>query len=1201
VIDAALLLADLRREVTRLEDDLRERAGTDDEVRETIASEYARAKEAGRTALGRDDWREELLTQGAVAWVLGCVFVRFLEDTGLLDDPWLSGPGDRRGVARGRRQVHFQDHPADTDREYLRAAFRAAARFPAVAPLFDERHNLAWRLPISGDAASELVDFWARLDAEAEEEGRLRHDFSDERRSTRFLGDLYQDLSDEAKKRYALLQTPEFVESFILDRTLEPALEEFGLPAVRMIDPTCGSGHFLIGAFERLFTRWQDAEPGTNAPALAQKALDAVHGVDINPFAVAIARFRLLVAALVACGTHRLADAHGFTMQVACGDSLLHGPRDGQFHGFGPAAHRRGIEHHFLTEDVEEVDAILSRGYHAVVGNPPYIVARDRALNDAYRERYKSCKGKYSLAVPFMERFFELAAPKGPNGSPVAGFVGKITANSFMKREFGTALVEDYLPGRDVQTLVDASGAYIPGHGTPTVLLFGRMRDPRLADLRVVDGVRGEPRPPDDPARGLVWRSIVDHVDQPGTENGYVRSSDVAREEFAAHPMTLGVGRDLRKRLESGGIRQRDVIADIGVFGIPSTDELLLRDRADWQRSNSASEYLRDLVLGDAVRDWRVNAVETAWFPYDGSALQPVAEAALRALWRGRTVLWERQTFDRLSYKQEGRPWYEWHQVTLQRLRTPLTITFGEVATHNHFVLDRGGKVFKQTAPVIKLPAEAGEEEHLALLGVLNSSTACFWLKQVCQTKGAHLAQSRTREERYAFNASNVADLPLPAHRPPAIPTALDRLARERADLLADPGALLAGGREALDEAARRDGEHFARMVSLQEELDWQVLASFGLVDADVPVPGEQAPALALGERAFEIVLARRVARDEAETTWFARHGSTPITELPDHWPADYHDIVQRRIALIESDRDIGLIERPEGKRRWNQDPWEVRERRALRGWLLDRLEALDLFGEGRFVTAAQLADALRDDERARLAAARYAGRADAQLEAVVEELVLEEAVPHLAAQRLKDPGLRKHAAWERTWDLQRAEDAIDALTELDEDDPRHLSADRAEARKRAEVGDIAVPPKYAQADFRRPGFWKLRGKLDVPKERFVLVPDGGRPGDPSPVVGWAGWDHARLALALANHVGVLRTRDGADATRLAPLLAGVLELLPWVAQWHPDPDPDSAQPLAADLEDFLTDELAQLSLTRDDLRAWRPPAPTRGRRASGS
>ena len=63
--------------------------------------------------------------------------------------------------------------------------------------------------------------------------------------------------------------------------------------------------------------------------------------------------------------------------------------------------------------------------------------------------------------------------------------------------------------------------------------------------------------------------------------------------------------------------------------------------------------------------------------------------------------------------------------------RIALSIAFAFVATHNHFVLDRGGKVFKQTAPIIKLPADATEDDHLALLGLLNSSTACFWMKQV--------------------------------------------------------------------------------------------------------------------------------------------------------------------------------------------------------------------------------------------------------------------------------------------------------------------------------------------------------------------------------------------------------------------------------------------------------------------------------------
>ncbi len=61
-------------------------------------------------------------------------------------------------------------------------------------------------------------------------------------------------------------------------------------------------------------------------------------------------------------------------------------------------------------------------------------------------------------------------------------------------------------------------------------------------------------------------------------------------------------------------------------------------------------------------------------------------------------------------------------------------------------------------------------------------------------------------------------------------------------------------------------------------------------------------------------------------------------------------------------------------------------------------------------------------------------------------------------------------------------------------------------------------------------------------------------------------------------------------------LLAGILELLPWVAQWHPDPDPGTGELPARELEDFLADELGALGCTRDDLRDWRPPT-TAGRR----
>ena len=47
-----------------------------------------------------------------------------------------------------------------------------------------------------------------------------------------------------------------------------------------------------------------------------------------------------------------------------------------------------------------------------------------------------------------------------------------------MKREFGSKLIEQVLPRLDLTHVIDTSGAYIPGHGTPTVILFGRHRAP---------------------------------------------------------------------------------------------------------------------------------------------------------------------------------------------------------------------------------------------------------------------------------------------------------------------------------------------------------------------------------------------------------------------------------------------------------------------------------------------------------------------------------------------------------------------------------------------------------------------------------------------------------------------------------------------------------------------------------------------------
>ncbi|MEQ9065689.1 MAG: SAM-dependent methyltransferase, partial [Gimesia chilikensis] len=141
---------------------------------------------------------------------------------------------------------------------------------------------------------------------------------------------------------------------------------------------------------------------------------------------------------------------------------------------------------------------------------------------------------------------------------------------------------------------------------------------------------------------------------------------------------------------------------------------------------------IREYLEGEGCRHWRATAEALVLFPYVTGG---VSKRFATFLWPWRTTLTERTTFSG-NMSDAGRDWWEYQQFTEFPYRAPLSITFGEIATHNHFVLDRGGKVFNQTAPVVKLPTKSTESDYLELLGLLNSSTACFWLKQVCFPKG---------------------------------------------------------------------------------------------------------------------------------------------------------------------------------------------------------------------------------------------------------------------------------------------------------------------------------------------------------------------------------------------------------------------------------------------------------------------------------
>jgi hypothetical protein len=1242
VIDSSALLTDLKAQLKVLRADLTERAedrGNPWGAR--LRAEHADARDRGRTARTWSVWREDEVEQAAVAWLVATAFLRFCEDNDLLagaradGEPapvgWIVAPasmvtddgvraddntaglGDAR-VARAEEHVtaYFRANPTHNRRHWIQHGLRVLADQPAGKALVDPAHHPVWTAEISPEAATALLQFWRRTDPA----GNLVHDFHDPELGTRFLGDLYQELSEHAKSTYALLQTPEFVEELILDRTLTPALRETSLGDLRLIDPTCGSGHFLLGALERLIRAWAVEAPGLDVKERVRRAMDAVHGVDINPFAVAIARFRLTVAGLRAMGEISLVGVPELGYHLAIGDSLLgeqgrQGTTDelagdwheGQFDlgdtltgpfdedPSGKSEPSTGFA--YGNEDLAEYHGILQPGrYHVVVGNPPYITVKDKALNKAYRDAYKTAHRQYALSVPFMELFFRLAI-RGEQGRP-AGHVGQITANSFMKREFGTKLVEDFFAGHyakdgrlvDLTQVIDTSGAFIPGHGTPTVIIIGRPRH-RVADtVRAVLGARGEPGQPEDPAKGRVWTEIVEHIDDDEYEGTYVKMTSLKREVLTEHPLSLSAGRFVKEAIEEASATALSNLTEsTGFEAVTREDDAYFRGTSASRRVASEAQ-VRYVVTGAELRDWSLNDPPLAIFPYDESGTPVASEDLQRALWPERELLWRRRALSG-TQRELGLHWWEYNQLNRKRLNARFLIAFAFVATHGHFSLSREQAIFVRSAPVIKLPEGATEEQHLELLGVLNSSTACLWLKQVSHDKGIRGEgggfTSDDWERFYEFTGTKLDKFPLPATFPLARARSLDRLAQDLASTA--PRAVVErwlANREGpslptvLRDAERRRQETRAAMIWQQEELDWEVYRLYGLTDEDLAAPSIEPVTLALGERAFEIVLAREVAAGTEDTVWFERHSSTPITEIPERFAPDHRARMQRRLDLIEQDPAIRLLERPENKRRWATEPWAKQQSAALREAIRDRLEEPGLWRDEQGPvtrSVAELAGLLRNDRVLREMCRVLSGLADPDLASVLGPLAVDEAVPFLAAYRYKPSGLEKFRDWQRVWELQRREDAGDKVV-------------------------IETPPRYVTGDFRRNAYWSARGALDVPKERFILYPEIDHDGDASVVLGWAGWNHRDQALALARETHHQQDRAISDEA-LTPLVAGLVELEPWLRQWHGEIEAEFGISASDAVGQEIDGHLAGLGMTREQVSAWVPTVRKRGRKAA--
>ena len=307
----------------------------------------------------------------------------------------------------------------------------------------------------------------------------------------------------EVKKAGGVYYTPTYIVDYIVRQTIGPLLEGKGpkqAVTLRILDPACGSGSFLIGAYQYLLDWHRDwyvahdakkhrkelYEYGTGDFRLTTTErkrilLANIYGVDIDLQAVEVTKLSLLLKVLERESSESLQAQLQLLQEralpdldenIKCGNSLI-----------GPEFYENRVLNLFTDDDRWRVNVfdwkssypgVFSRedsGFDAVIGNPPYV--RIQSLREwapiqaeFYKKSYLAAgRGNYDIYVVFVERGLELLNRKGR--------LGLILPSKFLTTDYGEALRHQIADSRVLDHVVDFGHDQVfPQATTYTCLLF---------------------------------------------------------------------------------------------------------------------------------------------------------------------------------------------------------------------------------------------------------------------------------------------------------------------------------------------------------------------------------------------------------------------------------------------------------------------------------------------------------------------------------------------------------------------------------------------------------------------------------------------------------------------------------------------------------------------------------------------------------
>lgn len=402
------------RELARQMRGLPRRQPVDEQLFEDIARWRIDLRDTAR-AYNRDWTREQ--GEEAVQRILNrLIFMRSVEDRGI-EDPHL---------------VSLAHELMDNPRVSAALPQRLVALFRQLDAVYNERLFAPHFSEDYVGEAQPLVDMVRGLDHRVD---GASYNFA--AIGADVLGTIYEQYltqvqaERERRKQQGIYYTPRFIVSYIvrntLGRALEAARDRGGMAAarhLRVLDLACGSGSFLIAAFDLIDDWLKHHDEGLRDTATRRRHIlrENLFGVDLDPQAVEVTRLNLWLRAV---DKRELLPA---IPNVREGDSLVDEAFDW----------RR-----------EFPQVFAQGGFDVVIGNPPYV--RQEALTPAFKRHaathYRVWSGRADLYVCFYERAHELLRP--------GGCFGFVSSNKFMRAAYGARLRRYLLDETRLQEIID--------------------------------------------------------------------------------------------------------------------------------------------------------------------------------------------------------------------------------------------------------------------------------------------------------------------------------------------------------------------------------------------------------------------------------------------------------------------------------------------------------------------------------------------------------------------------------------------------------------------------------------------------------------------------------------------------------------------------------------------------------------------------